>query len=65
LLGGLLLLDAMDRALRNEVAWAAFIVDAKDASAREFYFHYGFLSFTDDPNHLFLPSTTVKVAFDR
>lgn len=64
-LGGLLLLDAMDRALSNEVAWAAFIVDAKDTLAREFYSHYGFLSFTDDTNHLFLPRTTVKAAFHR
>ncbi len=62
-LGRFLLLDAMDRALRNEVAWAAFIVDAKDDSARAFYLQYGFLSFLDDTNHLFLPRTTVEAAF--
>lgn len=61
-LGEFLLMDAMHRALQNEVAWAAFIVDAKDETARAFYLRYGFLAFTDDPNHLFLPKPTVETA---
>ncbi len=61
-LGRFLLLDAMHRALRNEVAWAAFLVDAKDDIARAFYLQYGFLALADDPNHLFLPKATVEAA---
>lgn len=60
--GEFLLMDAMLRALQNEVAWAAFIVDAKDETARTFYLRYGFLAFTDDLNHLFLPRPTVEAA---
>jgi ribosomal protein S18 acetylase RimI-like enzyme len=61
-LGKWLLLDAMARALASEVAWAAFVVDAKDAAARSFYLQYGFLGLTDDPLHLFLPRATVQAA---
>jgi GNAT superfamily N-acetyltransferase len=60
--GEFLLMDAMHRALRSEVAWAAFIVDAKDEIARGFYLRYGFLAFADDLNHLFLPRPTVEAA---
>jgi GNAT superfamily N-acetyltransferase len=63
--GQYLLMDAMQRALRNEVAWAAFIVDAKDEQARDFYIRYGFLAFADNPNHLFLPHGTVQMAFGK
>lgn len=61
-MGEFLLVDAMNRALQNEVAWAAFIVDAKDETARAFYLRYEFLAFTDDRNHLFLPRPTVESA---
>ncbi|MBM4394344.1 MAG: GNAT family N-acetyltransferase [Deltaproteobacteria bacterium] len=64
-LGEFLLIDALRRALRNEVAWAAFIVDAKGGSARGFSLDYGFLPFSDDPNHLFLPRATVERALAR
>ena len=54
----------MNRALRNEVAWAAFLVDAKDDNARAFYLQFGFLSFLDDTNPLFLlPRATGEAAF--
>jgi predicted GNAT family N-acyltransferase len=59
-LGAHLLLDAMERSLRSEVAWAAFLVDAKDDAARSFYARYGFRSLLDDPNHLFLPRKTIE-----
>jgi ribosomal protein S18 acetylase RimI-like enzyme len=62
-LGQFLLMDAMHRALENEVAWAAFIVDAEDEQARAFYLRCGFLALADDPNHLFLPRATVEAAF--
>jgi hypothetical protein len=47
------------------VAWAAFIVDAKDEMARAFYLQYGFMAFADDPDHLFLPRATVEAALGR
>lgn len=62
-LGRHLLMDAMARALRSEVAWAAFLVDAKDEGARQFYLKFGFLSLADDPLHLFIPHRTLKSLF--
>ncbi len=62
-LGKWLLMDAMARSLASEVAWAAFVVDAKDEAARSFYLQYGFLALADDPLHLFLPRATVETAF--
>lgn len=59
-LGKFLMVDAMARALTSEIAWAAFIVDAKDQAARTFYAQYGFLDLADDPMHLFLPRKTVE-----
>lgn len=61
-LGKYMLVNAMARALASEVAWAAFVVDAKDDSARSFYVQYGFIGFADDPMHLFLPRKTVELA---
>lgn len=61
-LGKWLLMDAMARSLASEVAWAAFVVDAKDETARGFYLQYGFLGLADDPLHLFLPRATVAAA---
>ncbi len=60
-LGEHLLMDAMARSLRSEVAWAAFIVDAKDEGGRSFYARYGFQSLFDDPNHLFLVRGTIEL----
>lgn len=62
-LGAHLLMDAMARSLRSEVAWAAFLVDAKDEEARSFYLHLGFQSFADERNHLFLMRGTVEPLF--
>ena len=62
-LGAHLLMDAMARSLASEIAWAAFVVDAKDDKARSFYEKYGFLSLRDDANHLFLPRKTVEPLF--
>lgn len=61
-LGKWLLLDAMARSLASEVAWAAFVVDAKVETARSFYLQYGFMALTDDLLHLFLPRATVQAA---
>lgn len=64
-LGQYLLMDAMQRAVTNEIAWAVFLVDAKDDNARRFYQQFGFLSLQDNLNHLFLPRQTIEKAFGR
>jgi len=55
-LGKLLLGCAVDRCLqvRHEVGAYALIVDAKDADAKSFYEHFGFISFSDRPLSLYL-----------
>ena len=62
-LGTHLLMDAMARSLRSEVAWAAFLVEATDESAREFYVRLGFRSLSDDPNHLYMMRKTIEPLF--
>ena len=64
-IGDLLLLDALKRAFENvgTVASLAVIVDAKDENARRFYSPYGFLSFPDTRNRMYLPMKTVARLF--
>jgi len=62
-LGTYLLMDAMARVLRSEVAWAAFIVDAVNEEARSFYLRFGFESFADDRLHLFVMRGTIEPLF--
>lgn len=57
-LGGALLFDAIERALRAEPAVFAVVVDAKDEDAASFYRHFGFMSFASRPLSLFLPVAT-------
>ena len=54
-LGGALLADAMARAMGSEIAAYAMIVNARDAAARSFYRHHGFIEFASAPLSLFLP----------
>lgn len=54
-LGGALLADALTRAMHNEIAAYALVVDAKDNSAAEFYLHHGFIVLGNEPLSLFLP----------
>jgi GNAT superfamily N-acetyltransferase len=54
-LGAGLLVDAIGRALRSDVAAYAIVVDAKDDRAVAFYKHHGFIAFTSAPMTLFLP----------
>jgi GNAT superfamily N-acetyltransferase len=61
-LGGALLADALDRAVRAEIAAYALIVDAKDKPAAAFYLHHGFLALPQTPLTLFLPLATVRLA---
>lgn len=59
-LGGALLADALDRAVRSEIAAFALMVDAKDEAAAAFYRHHGFITLPDSPLSLFLPLATVQ-----
>ena len=60
-----LLMDALRRALAasREVASVAVVVDAKDDNAVSFYRRYGFITFPDQPNRLFLPMAVVEQLF--
>jgi ribosomal protein S18 acetylase RimI-like enzyme len=60
-----LLMDALRRALAasREVASVAVVVDAKDDNAVSFYRRYGFITFPDQPNRLFLPMATIEPLF--
>lgn len=58
-LGGALLADALDRAVRSEIAAFALMVDAKDEAAVAFYRHHGFIALPDSPLTLFLPLASV------
>lgn len=59
-LGGVLLADALGRALRADIAAYALVVDAKDTTAAAFYQHHGFLAFVSQPLTLFLPLATAQ-----
>jgi len=61
-LGAGLLLDAIGRALRSEIAAFAIVVDAKDDAAAAFYMHHGFMSFASAPMSLYLPLAEVARA---
>lgn len=56
-IGKMLLADAIKRTLHasRDIAVYAMIVDAIDAPARAFYQHFGFLSFEQNQDRLFLP----------
>jgi len=56
-LGGALIVDAIQRAMRAEPAIFAQIVDAKDDTALNFYRHFGFRQLISRPMSLFLPVT--------
>lgn len=58
-LGGALLADALDRAIRSDIAAFALMVDAKDEAAAKFYLHHGFIALPDSPLTLFLPLASV------
>ncbi len=62
-LGEHLLMDSMARSLASEIAWAAFVVDAKNDQARSFCLNYGFQALKDDPNHLLMTRGTIEQLF--
>ncbi|AOY97610.1 GNAT family N-acetyltransferase (plasmid) [Cupriavidus sp. USMAA2-4] len=61
-LGAALLADALERAIRSEIAAYAVMVDAKDEAAEAFYRYHGFIALPDSPRTLFLPLATVQAA---
>ncbi len=62
-LGQMLLLDAMARTLRSEVAVFAMVVDAKDDAAAAFYAAHGLRPLTGDGRRLFIPMAEVARLF--
>jgi GNAT superfamily N-acetyltransferase len=56
-LGSALLWDAIQRALRSEIAVFALVVDAKDDQAEAFYRHHDFLAFGSAARQLVLALT--------
>lgn len=53
-IGSLLLFDALRRACANELAWAVFLVDAKNDRAAIFYEKFCFARFYQSPHSLWL-----------
>lgn len=50
-----LLANALERAIRSEVASCAMVVDAKHEAATAFHRHRGLIEFPGSPRKLFLP----------
>jgi hypothetical protein len=61
--GEFMLFDAFSRALRNEIASYAFVVDAKDDSAAAFYLRYRFLPLVEGGPRLFVPIAEIAKLF--
>jgi GNAT superfamily N-acetyltransferase len=63
-LGELLLVDALRRALLNEIASFAFVVDPKDDAAARFYAQYRFRPLATEGTRMFLPMAEVAALFE-
>jgi ribosomal protein S18 acetylase RimI-like enzyme len=61
--GELLLFDAFARALRNEIASYAFVVDANDDKAAQFYHRYRFMPVVAGGRRLFVPMAEIAKLF--
>ena len=61
--GELLLLDAFSRVLRNDIASYAFVVDAKDDKAGQFYQRYRFRFLVEGGQRLFVPMAEIAKLF--
>lgn len=61
-IGAYLLIDALKRSLKvsQQIGSVAVIVEAKDSAAVKFYEHFGFLSFPDNDQRLFIPIKSIK-----
>jgi hypothetical protein len=58
-----MLFDAFSRVLRNDIASYAFVVDAKDDKAAEFYQRYGFRFLVEGGRRLFIPVAEIAKPF--
>lgn len=58
--GKLLLIDAISRSLKSEIASYAVVVEAISEEAAAFYRHYNFINFLDSQERFFLPMTVIK-----
>ncbi len=61
-LGGALLADALDRAIRSDIAAYALVVDAKGEAAVAFYRHHGLIALPSQAETLFLPLASARSA---
>lgn len=61
-LGAALLVDALQRCARSDIAAYALIVEAKGDTAAAFYRHHGFIALPSAPLTLFLPVATMASA---
>ena len=61
--GEFLLMDALNRSLKSEIAAFAILVEAKNVKAINFYKKYGFIQFNDHTDKLFLPMNVVAKLF--
>jgi ribosomal protein S18 acetylase RimI-like enzyme len=62
-LGSTLLINAIYRSIRVDIAVYAVIVDAKDDAAIAFYRHHGFLDLNAQERTLFVPLAQFAKAF--
>lgn len=58
-----MLFDAFSRVLRNDIASHAFVVDAKDDRAAQFYLRYRFSSLVEGERRLFIPVAEIAKLF--
>lgn len=59
-LGAFILVDALFRSIKSEIASFAVVVDAKNEQAFSFYESFGFIAFPAHPQRLFLPMKTIE-----
>lgn len=62
--GSFLLLDALYRCVRSDIASFAVVVDAIDDEARAFYLHQSFLPLPDQPRRLFRRISDIAALFE-
>ena len=61
--GEFMLFDAFSRVLRNDIASYAFVVDAKDDKAAQFYQRYRFRFLVEGSRRLFIPMAEIAKLF--
>ena len=61
--GEFMLFDAFSRVLRNDIASYAFVVDAKDDKAAQFYQRYRFRFLIEGGRRLFIPVAEIAKLF--